>query len=96
MIDAHDELIIIALGRSDDDWSAQVQSSTPGVEAKRVAGDGPGDVLERIGQDLDAREAARLTAARGLGIEQRSSVTIDVEDEQRAHAQDDPRGEADR
>lgn len=67
-----DEQITIILERAGVDWTADVTATTDVegdvdvLDGQHLAGDGPGTLLERIGQHLDAREAQRLTRVHGL------------------------------
>jgi hypothetical protein len=57
------ERIRIELTRDVDAWSADVEADDL---AQHFTGDGPADVLEQVGQELDVREVARIKRERGL------------------------------
>lgn len=60
-----DQRIGITLTRAGGDWRATATDQTPPSIARVLAeagGSGPGEVLEVIGQELDRREARRMTA----------------------------------
>jgi hypothetical protein len=69
-----EESIRIALRRDDDEWGARVVDATgsPGGSAsaelagREFIGGGPADALERLGQELDLLEVARIRRERGL------------------------------
>lgn len=66
-----DDLIRIDLERDGEDWTARIVDASRSTIAERLAGErysggSPAWALETLGQELDQREAARLTrAARG-------------------------------
>jgi hypothetical protein len=58
------ERIHIDLSRLSDTWAASVTGDE--LEEQRYTGDGPADVLEQVGQELDVREVARIRRERGI------------------------------
>jgi hypothetical protein len=60
------ERIRIALERDGDAWDARVLQGADELVDKRFPGDGPADVLERLGQELDLREVDRIRRERDI------------------------------
>jgi hypothetical protein len=62
------ERIRIDLERVDDAWRARLSAAEPdnGLVGTEREGDGPADVLEQVGQELDMLEVARITRERGI------------------------------
>lgn len=57
-----DDTIAVRLERDGYDWRASARRG--GVELVAANAESPGEVLEAVGQELDAEEAARVTAAK--------------------------------
>jgi hypothetical protein len=60
------ERIRIELERDGDAWDARVADGAPELAGRRFPGDGPADVLEQVGQELDLREVERIRSERDL------------------------------
>jgi hypothetical protein len=62
------ERIRIDLERVDDAWRARLSAAEPdnGLVGTEREGDGPADVLEQVGQELDMLEVARISRERGI------------------------------
>lgn len=60
------ERIRIALDREGDAWDARVTEGPAELVERRFPGDGPADVLEQLGQELDLREIERIKRERDL------------------------------